>query len=445
MKRSVWRLAGVALLILASGGIAGAAPPTAGLPEPQQPYEGVVVADGFNTPTGVLIDPDGTLWVSESGVPGGREVKARNFESGEENDSALIGDTATVIRIDTDGTRTVVANLPAIKLGSAVYGAHHIARLGDTLYVPTTGWTADIQTERVPYAGTLVRIKDGQQSQAADLFGFELEHNSNGFQRESDPFGVAAGPDGQIYVTEAGANTLLRVNPDTGEVKLVAVFSGLPAPFPNPNRSGQMVTDPVPTGLDIDAEGNAYVGLFSGLPFSTGSAMVLKVMPDGKVEKYATELTMLTDVTFGPDGQLYGLTFAEFNGGFDVTKGMIMRIKPGRESEIVLSGVNSPTAIDFNEAGDAYVTVNTVGDPGSGQVMLYKGLTSRAAEGPVWDGSQDTRDDVAWVSQAMPANVAVPVATAGADQTWLIGTLVALAVVGVGAVALLFRRSRRQA
>ena len=41
-----------------------------------------------------------------------------------------------------------------------------------------------------------------------------------------------------------------------------------------------------------------------------------------------------------------------------------------------------PTSIDFNEAGDAFVTTNGVGAPGSGQVVKFAGLAGEGmAEG----------------------------------------------------------------
>lgn len=59
--------------------------------------------------------------------------------------------------------------------------------------------------------------------------------------------------------------------------------------------------------------------------------------------------------------------------------GIIVRIVPGEISEEVLTGLSFPTSIDFNEGGDAFVTLlNGFADAGLGLVMRFEGLTSMA-------------------------------------------------------------------
>lgn len=43
----------------------------------------------------------------------------------------------------------------------------------------------------------------------------------------------------------------------------------------------------------------------------------------------------------------------------------------------MISGLSFPTSVDFNAAGDAYVTINGVGAPGSGEVVMYSGVAAR--------------------------------------------------------------------
>lgn len=341
---------------------------------------GTTIVTGLNTPTGVLAHPDGSIWVAESGVPGTRAAKSRNFENGDPNATALLGDSGRVLRVAPNGYRIVEAALPTIKIGSALYGPHHLALLNGAVYVATTAWADYVQTSRPPFAGTVVKMEHNKQSQVADLFTFENTYNPDGFQKESDPYGIAAGPDGNLYVAEAGANTLLKVNPATGTVNLVAVFSGMFSPIPNANRNGQMTTDPVPTGVDVDREGNIYVGFFGGMPFLPGATKIVKVTPEGKVTNYATNLSTITAVRFGPDGNLYALSFGEFTPqGYSEKGGMLLRIKPGVSSEVLVSGIPTPSALDFDKAGNAYVTTSGWA-PGEGKVIKYPEVTKRNAE-----------------------------------------------------------------
>jgi hypothetical protein len=94
------------------------------------------------------------------------------------------------------------------------------------------------------------------------------------------------------------------------------------------------------------------------------------------VSDFAAGLTMLTDLRAGPDGALYGVQFARFTEqGPELGSGAVIRVKAGDASEVVVSGLMFPTSIDFNVDGDAFVTVNGVGAPGSGQVVRFAGLT----------------------------------------------------------------------
>jgi hypothetical protein len=65
--------------------------------------------------------------------------------------------------------------------------------------------------------------------------------------------------------------------------------------------------------------------------------------------------------------------------------GAIVRIKEGDASEVLVSGLPFPTSLVFDADGNAYVTINGVGAPGSGAVVRFDGLTSMAGE-PVMMG-----------------------------------------------------------
>jgi hypothetical protein len=211
----------------------------------------------------------------------------------------------------------------------------------------------------------------------AQPWKLESETNPGGFVKDSHPYGLTAGPDGNLWVADAGGNDLLKVNPSTGQIDLVAVFPGLPGPMPNPERGGANEMDPVPTAVVFGADGATYVSLLPGGPFPPGSSKVVKVGADGSISDYATGLTMTTDLRSGPDGNLYAVQFGQFTQQGPVpNSGSIVRVKPGGASEVLLSGLSFPTSIDFNSAGDAFVTTNGVGAPGSGQVVKYAALTS---------------------------------------------------------------------
>jgi len=88
---------------------------------------------------------------------------------------------------------------------------------------------------------------------------------------------------------------------------------------------------------------------------------------------------MLTDLQLGPDNELYAVQFAEFGeNGPTPNSGALVRIAQGEGSATILSALSFPTAVTFNTAGDAYLTINGVGAPGSGQVVMYSGIAGAA-------------------------------------------------------------------
>ncbi len=97
----------------------------------------------------------------------------------------------------------------------------------------------------------------------------------------------------------------------------------------------------------------------------------------------STGLTIMTDLEAGPDGNLYAVQFAVFTDqGPTLNSGALVKVAEGEGSTPVVEGLSFPTSVDFNEAGDAYVTINGVGAPGSGAVVMYAGVAAASdAEG----------------------------------------------------------------
>ncbi len=341
--------------------------------------QGTTLAQGFNGPQGILVDPAGNVWVIDSGLGGDQELPFVSPDTGEST-TATFGQTARVVKVAPDGTQTEIATLPSLLTGQEALGGARLALLDGTLYATSGGWLGATGDTALPNTAAVVKIADGQVSEAAQTWPLEKNQNPDGFVLESHPYGLTAGPDGKLWVADAGANTLLKVDPSTGQVDLVAVFDGVPAPFPNPNRGNAMESDPVPTAVAFDRDGNTYVSFLPGVPFAPGAAKVVKVTADGQVSDYATGLTVLTDMRTGPDGELYAVQMAEFTEqGPTPNTGAILRIRQGGASEVLISGLSFPTSFDFTAAGDAYVAINGVGAPGSGAVVRFTGVTAMQA------------------------------------------------------------------
>lgn len=340
---------------------------------------GTSVASGLNGPMGVMVTSDGAVWVIDTGVGGDQELEILSPMTGEPT-AATFGSSARIIRIAPDGGQKEIARLPSMFLGPGEsFGGGRLAMLDGKLYATSGAWASVWGDKPLPGMATLVKIEDGKPIELLDTWDYETAHDPDKQALESNPYGLAAGPDGKLWLLDSAGNDLLKIDPATGAVQVVAVFEMVPSPIPNAERGGVMATDAVPTGLAFDDAGNVYVSYLPGFPFVPGSAKVVKVTPDGAVSDYATGLTMLTDLRRGPDGQLYAITLARFTDqGPQPNTGAVVRVKQGEASEEIVTGLSFPTSIDFNTAGDAYVTTNGMGEPGKGEVVVYKGLAKRA-------------------------------------------------------------------
>lgn len=360
------------LALLATAGIAGAHD------GPVPASDGEVIAEGFNGPQGLLVDPEGNVWVIDSGMGGETPIKWISGETGEAVDAQL-GDSAQVARISAaDHSVEKIAALPSVFLGMEAIGGARLALLDGTLYA-TSGQGIGAPESEIPdnFGGVVTIAADGTVTLVASTWDFEVTNNPHPGVLDSHPYGLEASPDGMLYVADAGGNDLLKIDPTTGEVSLVAVFDPIPGVFPRPDYGGEMLTDPVPTDVVFDEAGNAYVSYLSGAPFVPGSAKVVMVAPDGTVTDYATGYTMLTDLAWGPDGHLYGVQFGIFGEqGPEPNSGAVVEIQPGAEPIVIIEGLSFPISLDFNETGDAFVAINSVGPPGSGAVLAFHALAS---------------------------------------------------------------------
>lgn len=370
-RKPLWR-AGVALVMVAAMMLPGAA---------VMAQEGTVVAEGFNAPQGVLVAPDGSFWVADSGVGGDQQIVATDPATSE-TVTVTVGNTARIVQVMPDGTQNVAAELPSFNAGFDTAGAARLALLNDELYATTGWWMPAMGEEPGPDQAVIIKVGADEVSEVAKLWRTEKRMNPDNAQIDSHPYGLATGPDGKLWVVDAGGNDLLRVDPATNTVEWLSTFAPIEGVFPNPNLGGEMLTDAVPTGIAFDADGNAYITLLGGAPFVPGTSKVVKVGPNGgAAADYATGLTMLTDIKRAPDGNLYAVQIGEFTDQGPVpNSGQIIQIAEGDASTPVVSGLSFPTSIDFAANGDAYVTINGVGEPGSGAVVMYAGLGAPKAE-----------------------------------------------------------------
>jgi hypothetical protein len=341
-----------------------------------------VVASGLDNPRGIVIGPQGKVYVAEAGKGGSRCAMLPSPEG--ETTELCYGSTGAVTEVSGGAQRQVLRRLPSLaeRDGSFATGPHDVSLRGSGPLAITMGLGGPSSDELVQQFGHRARLlgtlleapPGGPVHVAADLAAFEAARNPDGGAIDTNPYGVLARPGDRSFVADAGGNALVRVGPNG--MSPVAVFPSQlvdAPPFLGLPPGAQIPAESVPTSVAQGPDGAFYVGELTGFPFAKGKARVWRVVPGQAPEVFATGFTNIIDVTFGPDGSMYVLELAK-NGllSGDPT-GALTRVAPdGSRTEVASEGLVFPGGVAVAGDGTVYVT-NFSTFAGQGQVVRMAG------------------------------------------------------------------------
>ncbi len=389
-----------------------------GIPAAAQGPTVEVLAKGLNAPRGLLVAPDGSVWVAEGGAGGETCMETPRGE-------ACYGPTGAVARIADGTVERVIEGITSAAAGPEIGGLSDIALADDgSLYLVMNLGDDPAARAAMPAdfanSGWVMKAPaDGAPEPFADVAAFETANNPvpPAELPDSNPYSVAVTADG-IVVADAGGNDLLAVDA-SGNVSLIASFPPFEAMFPaalleamgpppegeggppaedgataegeapaegeemaegEAPAEGEMVPLPVewvPTSVVVGPDGAYYVGQLTGGPFPVGGASVLRVDPaTGETSTYATGFTNIIDIAFGPDGTLYvaeiahdGLMGVFTQGAAPV--GALLSVPPGGGEPSILINDESfmaPGGLATDAEGAVYASLNTLA-PGAGSVV----------------------------------------------------------------------------
>jgi hypothetical protein len=256
-----------------------------------------------------------------------------------------------------------------------VWGAMDVAFLDGQLYALLSGagptWLSPSSR-----SGVYTINDDGTMTLLADITTWLPEHPPAvvpwDYNSDGSLFDIEAASD-HLLVSEAVGSQIIKVTP-AGEMSILADLSE---------------QHPVPTGIAVDADDNAYVSFETATPYVDGSTKVVKITPDGTVSDVWTGLTRVADLELGPDGILYA---AELSTGNTETEpfvhpntGRIIRQSGPDSMEVLVDGVDFPTGLGFGPDGALYVTGPANGsDQGGGWLAR---VDMEGASGPSAFGS----------------------------------------------------------
>ena len=200
----------------------------------------------------------------------------------------------------------VLSGLPSLLNGSSgdVLGPSDIDITGSQKFVLSIGLGGS-DAFRAAFGsqgallGTLVtgKLKQGGFSLFADVVANEAAANPDGTDIDSNPVGLVR--DGEGYIlADAGGNAVVRASHK-------GTFTTI-TPLP-PTSIG---ADAVPTWVVQGEDRAYYISQLTGFPFQVGASNIWRVVPGQAPTVYASGLTNVTDLAFGPDGSLYAVEIA---------------------------------------------------------------------------------------------------------------------------------------
>ncbi|MGI8485325.1 MAG: ScyD/ScyE family protein [Thermomicrobiales bacterium] len=318
----------------------------AGSPAPTGPV--TVAAHWLTNPRGFTWDSNGVLYVALAGTGGAEIVDLENIGG-----PGQTGNSAIIAKIDKGTPVPVASNLPSTLIThQRTIGLAALAILGDKLYLledansmgfRPTGDNPD-GVYRVETDGTVTLVADTGTWIGANPAKFKPAD----FNPRGEVFGMVADKE-SLWVVESNIGQVLRITPD-GKITRVADLS---------------TGHPIPTAPALSPNGGIYVGYLTAVPYFTGAAKVVEIMPDGKITDVWTGLTMITAVAFDADGTLYAAEMATNNGTTPPyvapDTGKVVRRTGQDSSEDVATHINYPVAMAVGPDNALYVGAPAMG------------------------------------------------------------------------------------
>ncbi|MDQ3291850.1 MAG: ScyD/ScyE family protein [Bacteroidota bacterium] len=273
-------------------------------------------ATKLKAPIGLTLDAKQQLWVTEVGT----------------------GKDDGTVSVFVNGQKKVVINgFPSTIGDEGLVGLNHLLIKDGKVYILHTNgilYIADISSYKI--GSTPLKASSLQKQ---NIGTFVLNYPFKVKPDESNPFNLTVGPEDNLYITDAGANAVIRRTP-AGKLHVFTTFDDIK----NPTKLGPPTIDAVPTSIAFNNQ-HFYVTILTGFPFPTGKARIYSVDQSGKVSIYQEGFTTITDMTFDPTYNPVVVEHGQFGEqGFTPNTGKIVVAADNGQAKFG-PALNQPTAI----------------------------------------------------------------------------------------------------
>lgn len=300
------------------------------------PLPGDEVLGGLSAPRGLAFDANGNLLVAIAGTGGEVEMVL----PGPEGEATMnLGMTGRVVSIAPDGTATdLIQGMPSYASPNETLGLYRAIAHGDSLWLVFSGtgpgafgafWSDSV----VELDAATLATKN-----VINLNGIELTQDPDGNGFDTNVADIAWGPDGTLYIVNAGQNALLSWTPAAG-LQVVTAW---------PDNS-------VPDSIEIAENGDFYIG-FLGAGLAPGAGKIEHWSGGALVHTYEG-LNAVTDILLDGD-TLYAVEMVIFGEQGPGPGRVVMVSEEGATP--VAEGLIAPFGIAKGPDGALYVTYGTV-------------------------------------------------------------------------------------
>ncbi|PSR53486.1 ScyD/ScyE family protein [Adhaeribacter arboris] len=288
-------------------------------------------ASGLKSPLGLALDAKQQLWVTELGT-GKDDGTVSVFVNGKKN--------------------VVIEDFPSTIGDEGLVGLNHLLVKDGMAYIlHTNGYLYKADISSFTPGDTPLKAKNLEKE---NIGAFVLDYDFEADTEESNPYNLTAGPVGDIFITDAAANAVIRRSL-SGELSVFTTFPNIA----NPTPVGPPSIHAVPTSIAFNKQ-TFYVTTLTGFPFPTGQARIFSVDLSGKVSLYQDGFTTLTNMTFDPVYNPVVVEHAQFTQqGFAPNTGRMVVATTNGPAKLI-TGLNQPTAIV--RSGPLTYYVNSLAD-----------------------------------------------------------------------------------